>query len=141
MRRYWLIFAQAVTVCLGILFVVTTLRPDLLRLAGPGAAPPAAVAASAATRAPAGSGVGPVSYADGVARAAPSVVNVYTTKHVNVPLIPLPDDPVLRQLFGQVPGVSRRQATTSLGSGVIVNQDGHVLTNYHVVQALSLIHI
>ena len=32
MRRYWLIFAQAVTVCLGILFVVTTLRPDLLRL-------------------------------------------------------------------------------------------------------------
>ena len=34
MRRYWLIFAQAVTVCLGILFVVTTLRPDLLRLAG-----------------------------------------------------------------------------------------------------------
>lgn len=141
MRRYWLIFAQAVTVCLGILFVVTTLRPDLLRLAGPGASPPAAVAASAATRAPAGSGVGPVSYADGVARAAPSVVNVYTTKHVNVPLIPLPDDPVLRQLFGQVPGVSRRQATTSLGSGVIVNQDGHVLTNYHVVQAADAIEV
>ena len=36
MRRYWLIFAQAVTVCLGILFVVTTLRPDLLRLAPDG---------------------------------------------------------------------------------------------------------
>ncbi|MCD0506290.1 2-alkenal reductase, partial [Bordetella petrii] len=35
MRRYWLIFAQAVTVCLAILFVVTTLRPDWLRLAGP----------------------------------------------------------------------------------------------------------
>jgi serine protease DegQ len=65
MRRYWLIFAQAVTVCLGILFVVTTLRPDLLRLAGPGAAPPVAAASARPT---AGSGVGPVSYADGVAR-------------------------------------------------------------------------
>jgi serine protease DegQ len=138
MRRYWLIFAQAVTVCLGILFVVTTLRPDLLRLAGPGAAPPVAAASARPT---AGSGVGPVSYADGVARAAPSVVNVYTTKHVNVPLVPLPDDPVLRQLFGQVPGMSRRQATTSLGSGVIVSQDGHVLTNYHVVQAADAIEV
>ncbi|QYJ21845.1 trypsin-like peptidase domain-containing protein [Achromobacter sp. ES-001] len=138
MRRYWLIFAQAVTVCLAILFVVTTLRPDLLRLAGPGAATPAAAASA---RPPAGTGVGPVSYADGVARAAPSVVNVYTTKHVNVPLVPLPDDPVLRQLFGQVPGMSRRQATTSLGSGVIVSQDGHVLTNYHVVQAADAIEV
>ncbi|WP_332609072.1 trypsin-like peptidase domain-containing protein [Achromobacter sp. ESBL13] len=138
MRRYWLIFAQAVTVCLAILFVVTTLRPDLLRLAGPGAAAPAAATAA---RPPAGTGMGPVSYADGVARAAPSVVNVYTTKHVNVPLVPLPDDPVLRQLFGQVPGMSRRQATTSLGSGVIVSQDGHVLTNYHVVQAADAIEV
>ncbi|CAB3722073.1 trypsin-like peptidase domain-containing protein [Achromobacter kerstersii] len=138
MRRYWLIFAQAVTVCLGILFVVTTLRPDLLRLAVPGAAPAAVAAAS---RPAAGTGTGPVSYADGVARAAPSVVNVYTTKHVNVPLIPLPDDPVLRQLFGQLPGVSRREATTSLGSGVIVSQDGHVLTNYHVVQAADAIEV
>lgn len=138
MRRYWLIFAQAVTVCLGILFVVTTLRPDLLRLAGPAAGPQPAIAAArpAADRA-----VAATSYADGVARAAPSVVNVYTTKHVNVPLIPLPDDPVLRQFFGQVPGVTRRQATTSLGSGVIVNQDGYVLTNYHVVQAADAIEV
>ncbi|ASC64496.1 2-alkenal reductase [Achromobacter denitrificans] len=138
MRRYWLIFAQAVTVCLGILFVVTTLRPDLLRLAGPAAGPQAA---AASVRPPVTRSAGVASYADGVARAAPSVVNVYTTKHVNVPLIPLPDDPVLRQLFGQVPGVTRRQASTSLGSGVIVNQDGYVLTNYHVVQAADAIEV
>lgn len=110
MRRYWLIFAQAVTVCLGILFLVTTLRPDLLRLAGTApAAPPSATTMRSVMRED--------SYADAVARAAPSVVNVYTTKHVNVPLVPLPDDPVLRQLFGQVPGISRRQATTSLVVG------------------------
>jgi serine protease DegQ len=82
-----------------------------------------------------------VSYADGVAKAAPSVVKVFTTKQVYVPLIPLPDDPVLRQLFGQMPGVSRREASTSLGSGVIVNADGYVLTNYHVVQAADAIEV
>lgn len=138
MRRYWLIFAQAVTVCLAILFVVTTLRPDLLRLVGPDAAP---AATPQAVLAPARPLAGAVSYADGVARAAPSVVNVYTTKHVDVPLVPLPDDPILRQLFGQVPGVSRRQASTSLGSGVVVNHDGYVLTNYHVVQAADAIEV
>lgn len=138
MRRYWLIFAQAVTVCLGILFVVTTLRPDLLRLVGPDAAPAATLQPVAAAARPV---AGAVSYADGVARAAPSVVNVYTTKHVDVPLVPLPDDPILRQLFGQVPGVSRRQASTSLGSGVVVNHDGYVLTNYHVVQAADAIEV
>lgn len=138
MRRYWLIFAQAVTVCLGILFVVTTLRPDLLRLVGPDAAPAATLPPVAAAARPV---AGAVSYADGVARAAPSVVNVYTTKHVDVPLVPLPDDPILRQLFGQVPGVSRRQASTSLGSGVVVNHDGYVLTNYHVVQAADAIEV
>lgn len=137
MRRYWLIFAQAVTVCLAILFVVTTLRPDLLRLGGPAAAPQAAASA----RPPGARVMGVVSYAEGVARAAPSVVNVFTTKHVNVPLIPLPDDPLLRELFGQVPGVSRREASTSLGSGVIVNGDGYVLTNYHVVQAADAIEV
>ncbi len=138
MRRYWLIFAQAVTVCLGILFVVTTLRPDLLRLGGPSTGPQAPQLAVAAGARPL---AGAVSYADGVARAAPSVVNVYTTKHVDVPLVPLPDDPILRQLFGQLPGVSRRQASTSLGSGVVVDHDGFVLTNYHVVQAADAIEV
>jgi len=55
--------------------------------------------------------------------------------------VPLPDDPILRQLFGQVPGVSRRQPSTSLGSGVVVNHDGFVLTNYHVVQAADAIEV
>ncbi|ARP93053.1 trypsin-like peptidase domain-containing protein [Bordetella genomosp. 13] len=139
MHRLWLIFAQAVTVSLAILFVVTTLRPDWLRLTSPAVAPvpPAAppTAPQAAQPAP------PPSYADAVARAVPWVVNVYTSKHVNVPLMPLPDDPVLRELFGQVPGMSRRQAASSLGSGVIVSAGGYVLTNYHVVEAADAIEV
>lgn len=125
MRRLWLIFAQAVTVCLAILFIVTTLRPDWVRLGG---SPPAPA-------------VGVVSYAQAVAQAAPSVVNVYTTKHINVPLLPLPDDPALRQFLGQIPGFSRRQASTNLGSGVIADARGYVLTNYHVIEAADAIEV
>jgi len=146
MRRYWLIFAQAVTVCLAILFVVTTLRPDWLRLStsestsGPSGQrenpPPVTGAGVPAVIEP-----GVASYAYAVSHAAPSVVNVYTSKHVNVPVIPLPDDPIMRQLFGQVPGLSRRQASTSLGSGVIVSGEGYVLTNYHVVEAADAIEV
>ncbi|WP_080700734.1 trypsin-like peptidase domain-containing protein [Bordetella hinzii] len=81
------------------------------------------------------------SYAPAVAHAAPSVVNIYTTKHVDVPLLPLPDDPALRQLFGQIPGLSRRESSNSLGSGVIVSPQGYVLTNFHVVEAADAIEV
>ncbi|WP_144629676.1 trypsin-like peptidase domain-containing protein [Bordetella genomosp. 13] len=144
MRRLWLIFAQAVTVSLAILFVVTTLRPDWVRLGSPPAAPAAQVPVPVPV-----SPLPPVaspkqssfSYAEAVARATPWVVNVYTAKHVEVPLMPMPDDPVLRQLFGQMPGMSRRQAASSLGSGVIVSAGGYVLTNYHVVEAADSIEV
>jgi Do/DeqQ family serine protease len=139
MRRLWLIFAQAVTVSLAILFVVSTLRPDWLRLSGPASAPPAHAPRPEAAVPPS---IHPadLTFAPAVARAAPAVVNVYTAKHVNVPLIPLPDDPVIRELLGQLPGVSRRHESTSLGSGVIV-QGRYVLTNYHVVEAADAIEV
>jgi serine protease DegQ len=139
MRRLWLLFAQTVTVCLGILFIVQTLRPDLL---GGGAARPAQPVTQPATVESAGPGVpGPESYAPAVARAVPAVVNVYTRKHVNVPLVPLPNDPNLRQFFGQIPGLTRPEESTSLGSGVIVRADGHILTNYHVIEAAEEINV
>jgi len=131
MKRLWLIFAQTVTVCLGILFLVATLRPQWLPGGTPGTdAAPAAVP-----------GAAPASYAAAVARAAPSVVNIYTAKHVDVPLVPLPADPRLEQFLRGLPGFTRREASTSLGSGVIVRADGTILTNYHVIEAADAIEV
>ena len=132
MRRLWLLFAQTVTICLGILFIVATLRPDWLQPAAP---PPPARPEPAAATAPV------ASYAQAVAQATPSVVNIYTSKHVNVPLIPLPPDPELERLFRDIPGFSRRRESTNLGSGVIVRSDGYVLTNYHVIEAADAIEV
>ncbi|UYO93878.1 S1C family serine protease [Pollutimonas sp. M17] len=128
MRRLWLLFAQTVTVCLGILFIVATLRPDWLHSSPP--APPAAVAPPLQA-----------SFAAAVAQATPSVVNVYTSKHINVPLVPLPSDPELERLFRDIPGFSRRKESTNLGSGVIVRADGYILTNYHVIEAADAIEV
>ena len=132
MRRIWLIFAQAVTVCLAILFVVVTLRPDWLSRADKQGAVVGQVSPSPVSSA-AQSGAAPGSYADAVALAAPAVVNIHTTKRVAAPRIVLPPDPVLRKFFEQMPGYKQQQQSTSLGSGVIVSATGHVLTNFHVI--------
>jgi len=137
MHRLWLVFAQTVTVCLGILFIVATLRPDWLRndVRAPAARDSAVSATVAGTR-----GL-EASFADAVARATPAVVNIYTTKAVDVPLIPLPSDPELNRLFRGLPGFTQRRQSGSLGSGVIVRSDGYVLTNYHVVEAADSIRV
>ncbi|WP_442594791.1 S1C family serine protease [Parapusillimonas sp. JC17] len=130
MRRLWLLFAQTVTICLGILFIVATLRPDWLHTQPQAPAPLPAPQPSA-----------PVSFAAAVAQARPAVVNVYTSKHVNVPVIPIPADPELERLFREIPGFSRRRESTNLGSGVIVREDGYILTNYHVIEAADAIEV
>ena len=131
MKRLWLIFAQTVTVCLAALFLVATLRPHWLPGGTPQPAPAAPPAVSQA----------PLSYAGAVARAAPSVVNIYTTKHVDVPLVPIPADPRLERFLRGLPGFTQRKASTSLGSGVIVRADGAILTNYHVIEAADAIEV
>ncbi len=81
--------------------------------------------------APQATGAGPVaSYAEAVGRAAPAVVNVYTSKVVAQRVQPMFDDPVLRFLFRHN---VRKRRVTSLGSGVIVSPQGYVLTNNPVI--------
>ncbi|GAB6043785.1 Do family serine endopeptidase [Endothiovibrio diazotrophicus] len=83
---------------------------------------------------------GPVSYAPAVEKASPAVVNVYTSKTITRRSHPLLDDPLFRELFGNLAG-PRQQTQTSLGSGVIVSPEGYVLTNHHVVEGADQIEL
>jgi Do/DeqQ family serine protease len=82
--------------------------------------------------------MGPIlSYADVVDRVAPAVVTIRSSKRVRAPQqFPFFDDPLFRQFFGGGNPRSRGGSTQvehALGSGVIVQADGHILTNHHVV--------
>lgn len=83
---------------------------------------------------------GPASYSDAVERAAPAVVNVYSSRIVEREQHPLMSDPFFRQFFGEdMP--SRQRMLSSLGSGVIISEDGYVLTNHHVIQGADQIQV
>src|SRR5215212_2108941 len=73
-----------------------------------------------------------LSYAPIVQRVQPAVVNVYAAKTVQN-RNPLLDDPVFRRFFG-VPGQQPEQMQRSLGSGVMVDPSGLVVTNNHVIE-------
>jgi serine protease DegQ len=129
LRKFWLFFAQACTLCLAALFVIATLRPDLLPRVGGGRASNVIVTQETATPVV---GVPMATYADAAKKAMPAVVNIYTSKEVRS-RNPLADDPFFRRYFPEFEkGASHRQ--TSLGSGVIVSSQGFVLTNHHVIE-------
>jgi len=124
---------------LALAFLIVALRPDLIRGASRSAAgvapaaPLAALPPLAAQTVPAPTRV---SYADAVQRAAPAVVNVYTARLVTERIAPS-----LGELFGDYMPRYRQRIERSLGSGVIVDKSGHIVTNHHVIANADAIHV
>lgn len=119
---------------LALAFVASIFFPQLVeRLRGGARADVASTVAGPRT-------VGPVSYADAVARASPAVVNIYANKLTTVRQLRIVPDPLTQRLFRAIsPPYTQREQ--SLGSGVIFSADGYVLTNNHVINGADDIQI
>jgi serine protease DegS len=137
--------AASAMVGLAAAFIAVVVRPELVARRQPAQAAPA----PATQPAPAPAASTPVvdraaaqippravnSYADAVERAAPAVVNIYTARVVKEQVRPNP----IEELFGEVRPRVRQRLEQSLGSGVIVDEEGHVITNHHVIDKADVI--
>ena len=134
MKRFWLIFSQAVTVFVAAYFVVATLQPDWLaagaRRSGAGVTLFEAAPISDPAR-PA-----PGSFSPAARKAAPAVVSINTSKAAV--RHPRSNDPWFQFFFGDQ---QQSQPQTGLGSGVIISPDGYILTNNHVVEGADEIDV
>ena len=136
MRKLWLIFAQTATVAVGVLFVITALKPEWL---GRSATLPQVVELRQAATVP-GVPARAASYNDAVRKAVPAVVNIFTSKEIKTPRHPFLNDPLFRDFFGnRLENEPQREA--SLGSGVIVSSKGYILTNHHLIEAADEIEV
>ena len=135
-KRIWLIFAQTATVCMALLFVLRIFYPDFLSNKEPVVV---VKHAESAAKTPASG-----SYSHAAKKAMPAVVNIFTSKKASInPHQKYWDDPAFRQFFGDqlddmdIPS----QPENSLGSGVIVSEQGLILTNNHVIASADEIEI
>ena len=135
---------KAVVIGLAVAFLVVWWNPTLLGAhtggapaAATSATPSASPSASQIAAAAAGPPIVMQSFADAVARAAPAVVNIYTARVVRelAPTAPL------NQLFGDYWPSYRKRIERSLGSGVIVDATGTIVTNQHVIAGADSIRI
>jgi len=144
MKRFsnFLIYlVRAVVLGLALAFVLVILWPELRHASRP----KVEIHETQAVVTPA-LPVGPASYAAAVDKAKPAVVNINTAKLVTVRPHPFFDDPVFREFFGRGGGrgdliTPQKRVETSLGSGVIISEQGYILTNNHVIQGADAIQV
>jgi serine protease Do len=133
-RRTRVRFARLVT-ALGVLAIV----------AGGAAwwSSPDAIQAQAAIVSSPPAGPAMTSYADAVAKVAPAVVTVQVEKKASFePTSGIPDDPFFRRFFGdRLPSPERQPRQRGLGSGVIIQADGRIVTNAHVVEGADRVRV
>jgi Do/DeqQ family serine protease len=79
------------------------------------------------------------SFAPVVKRVTPAVVNVYASRVERQARNPLLDDPLFRQFFGG--GQQSPRTSQSLGSGVIVDSSGLIVTNHHVIENMTNVRV
>ena len=134
MRKFWLLFAQSTTIALGILFIITLFRPDILRMQ------PLPDLTINQAHIPRGEISLTESFAPAAQRVIPSVVNIFTQQKMPSNNHPALNDPIFRYFFGDRLDERPRQAS-NLGSGVIVSPNGFILTNHHVIEAADEIQV
>ena len=128
---------------LALAFVIVALHPSLIDAGRPQPAPQRAAApagAPATADAPVPREPPVLSYASAVERAAPAVVNIYTARVVTEQVNPFPFGN-FGELFGNVLPMYRQRIERTLGSGVIVDKQGHIVTNYHVIANAAAIRV
>ncbi len=135
MKRLWLLFSQVVTALLAVWFVLVTLKPEWLNHR-PSLSSLGLQTASDAGLSKDGGFTAAGSFSAAAKKASPAVVSINTSKAPEKNLAPM--DPWFKHFFG---GQEDNSPQVGLGSGVIVSDQGFILTNYHVIEGADEIEV